>query len=451
MDKGPSAQAGITNAGQIDLLIEPEWIIPVEPVGVTLVNHSIAITDGRIVDVLPTAEARQKFTAIASVCLPGQVVLPGLINLHTHAAMNLLRGYADDLPLGAWLNDRIWPTEARLVSHAFVQDGTTLACAEMLRGGVTCFNDMYFFPDATARAASQLGMRASVGLAVLEFPSAYGSDAADYLAKGLACRDQWKNDPLLSFNLAPHAPYTVSDASFNRISELASQLSLGIHIHLHETQGEIDESLKQYGVRPLERLHRLGLLSPQFLAVHAVHLEGHEIELLAKFGAHVAHCPTSNLKLGSGIAPVAQLEKCGVNFGIGTDGAASNNRLDSFAEMRLASLLAKGASGDATAMNAHKTLHSATIGGAMALGLDADIGSVCVGKLADLCAVRLDDWQLLPRYDIASHLVNVASRNDVSHVWVAGIAKVQDGNLLPVEARYLADTSEMWQNRVLNA
>ena len=451
MDKGVDAISESGNFAQIDLLIEPEWIIPVEPAGITLLNHAIAIKSGKIVGVLPQTEARQKFTPDQTVSLPGHVVLPGLINLHTHAAMSLFRGYADDLPLKQWLNDRIWPAEGRWVSPGFVRDGTLLACAEMLRGGVTCFNDMYFYPNAIADAAVQVGMRAAIGLVVLDFPTNYASDLGDYLSKGLTCRDQWKDNPLLSFNLAPHAPYTVSDASFERIGMLASQLSLGIHIHLHETCEELDESLKQYGIRPLERLHSLGLLGPQFLAVHAVHLDANEINLLARFGAHVAHCPSSNLKLGSGIAPIAQLERAGVNFGIGTDGAASNNRLDSFAEMRLASLLAKGFSGDAMALSAHRALHAATLGGARALGLDGQLGSVSVGKFADLCALRLEHWQLLPRFDIASHIVNVAARNDVTHVWVAGIAKVHEGNLLPVDAGYLADTAEMWQNRVLNA
>ncbi|MBK9625210.1 MAG: TRZ/ATZ family hydrolase [Rhodocyclaceae bacterium] len=450
MDNGASALPVTENFGQIDLLIEPEWIIPIEPAGLILVNHSIAIQNGRILDVLPSTEAQQKFRPNETMTLPGHVVLPGLINLHTHAAMNLLRGYADDLPLMQWLNDRIWPVEARLASPSFVHDGTLLACAEMLRGGVTCFNDMYFFPQASAEAAVRMGMRAAIGLVVIDFPSNYAADVGDYLSKGLACRDLWKDDPLLSFNLAPHAPYTVSDASFERIAVLADQLDLGIHIHLHETHDEIAQSLKQYGIRPLARLHRLGLLSPQFLAVHAVHLEISEIELLQKFGAHIAHCPSSNLKLGSGIAPVAKMKQLGLNFGIGTDSAASNNRLDSFAEMRLASLLAKGVSGDATALDSHQSLHAATLGGACALGLESVIGSISKGKFADLCAVRLDDWQLLPRFDVASHLVNVATRNDVSHVWVAGIHKLKDGILLPIDGGILADTAEMWQNRILN-
>jgi 5-methylthioadenosine/S-adenosylhomocysteine deaminase len=435
----------------VDLLIEAEWVIPVEPAGITLTNHSIAIKDGKIVSIEPQHEARRKFKPDQTIDLPGHVVLPGLVNLHTHAAMSLLRGYADDLPLTQWLNDRVWPAEARLASTHFVHDGTLLAGAEMLRGGVTCFNDMYFFPDATATAVSKLGMRASIGLVVLDFPTNYAADTSDYLSKGLACRDQWKDEPLITFNLAPHAPYTVGDKSFDRIGELANQLNLGIHIHLHETKDEIVRSIQDHGVRPIERLRRLGLLGPQFLAIHAVHLDDSEIGLLKTFGAHVAHCPSSNLKLGSGIAPIAQLERSGVNFGFGTDGAASNNRLDSFAEMRLASLLAKGASSDAMALDAHKTLHAATLGGAEALGLDGTIGSVISGKYADLCAVRLSDWQMLPRFDVASHVVNVAARSDVSHVWVGGVAKVRDGKILPINAGILADIAEMWQNRALNA
>lgn len=436
---------------KVDLLIEAEWVIPIDPAGVTLTHHSIAIKDGKIVAIEPLHEARRKFTPDETIELPGHVVLPGLVNLHTHAAMSLFRGYADDLPLMQWLNDKVWPAEARLASTKFVHDGTLLAGAEMLRGGVTCFNDMYFFPHATATAATQLGMRASIGLVVLDFPTNYATDTSDYLTKGLACRDEWKSESLITFNLAPHAPYTVGDKSFERVGMLADQLNLGIHIHLHETRDEITDSIKQYGVRPLERLRRMGLLSPQFVAIHAVHLDESEIGVLKTFGAHVAHCPSSNLKLGSGMAPIAQLERSGVNFGFGTDGAASNNRLDSFSEMRLASLLAKGSSGDATALSAHKTLRAATLSGAEALGLDPVIGSVVPGKYADLIAVRLNDWQLMPRFDIASHLVNVVTRGDVSDVWVAGAAKVRDGKILPIDAGILADIAEMWQNRILNA
>ena len=301
----------------IDLLIRPQWIIPIEPAGITLSGHSLAVSEGCIVAVLPNAAAAQRFTAQQTLDLPGQVVLPGLINLHTHAAMSLLRGYADDLPLMRWLSERIWPAEAGHATPDFVHAGTLLACAEMLRGGITTFNDMYFFPEAAAAAARRLGMRAVLGIIAIEFPTRYATDTDDYLAKGLALRDALRGDPLLDFCLAPHAPYTVADKTFEKIATLAAQLEIPIHMHVHETIHEIEESLTQHGVRPIERLRRLGLLGPQLIAVHAVHLDAGEIDLLAHEGCHLAHCPTSNLKLGSGIPPLSAIQARGLNFGLG--------------------------------------------------------------------------------------------------------------------------------------
>ncbi|PKO59075.1 MAG: N-ethylammeline chlorohydrolase, partial [Betaproteobacteria bacterium HGW-Betaproteobacteria-17] len=308
-----------------DLILLPQWVVPVEPDG-ALADHAVVIQDGRILDVLPAAAAAARYNAAQTLALPGQALIPGLVNLHGHAAMSLLRGFADDQPLMTWLNDHIWPAEKQHVSEAFVRDGTLLAAAEMLAGGVTCCNDMYFFPQTAGEAFLQAGMRATLGLIVLEFPSAYAADADDYLAKGLALRDELKDEPLLSFAFAPHAPYTIADATFGRINTLAEQLGLPIHPHIHETADEIQDSLKQYGLRPLERLARLGLLGPNFIGVHAIHVNDAEIELLAQHGCHVAHCPSSGLKLASGIAPVSKLMAAGVNLGFGTDGAASNNR-----------------------------------------------------------------------------------------------------------------------------
>ena len=282
------------------------------------------------------------------------------------------------------------------MSPQFVQDGTLLACAEMLRGGITCFNDMYFFPGAALEAALQAGMRVSLGMIVLDFPSAYAADPDDYLAKGLALRDRWREHPLVSFCLAPHAPYTVSDTTFGKIAKLAGEVDVPVHIHLHETVDEIARSLSEHGVRPIERLQRLGLLGPGLIAVHAVHLNDAEIALLAKHGASVVHCPSSNLKLASGFAPVAKMAAAGINIALGTDGAASNNRLDMFEEMRLGALLAKAVAQDPEALPAHAALHAATLGGAAALGLDARVGSISAGKCADLAAVRLAGPELSP-------------------------------------------------------
>jgi 5-methylthioadenosine/S-adenosylhomocysteine deaminase len=432
----------------IDLVIEARWIVPVEPDGVVLDHHAVAIDGGRIVDLGPQSEIAARFSPRRLKRLPRHVLIPGLVNLHTHAAMTLLRGLADDLPLMAWLQDHIWPAEARHVSAQFVFDGTALACAEMLRGGITCFNDMYFHPQAAADAALAAGIRAAIGLITFCFPSNYAADPDDYLAKGLAARERSLDKPLLSFCLAPHAPYTVDDQSFAKVLTLAEQIDLPIHLHLHETTEEIDDSLQRFGVRPIERIRRLGLLSPALIAIHTVHLDAGEIELLARHGCSVAHCPSSNLKLASGIAPVADLVAKGVNVGLGTDGAASNNRLDLLQEMRLAALLAKARSGRADAVDAHQVLRMATLGGARALGLDGVVGSIRLGKEADLCAVRLDDLALFPCYDPVSHLVYSVGREHVSDVWVAGRIRVENGQLIENNEAGLIKTALLWQNKI---
>lgn len=434
----------------IDQLIDARWIVPVEPVDTVLEHHSLAIHDGRILALLPTAKAHRRFAPQQRFVLDNHLLLPGLINLHTHAAMALLRGYADDMPLMRWLRERIWPAESRHVSPEFVREGTLLACWEMLRGGITCFNDMYFFPQSAAEAALAAGMRAALGITVFEFPSVYGSDADDYLAKGLATRDALRAAPLISFCLAPHAPYTVADRTFERVAVLADQLDLPIHMHVHETADEIAGSLKEHGVRPLERLRRLGLLGPAFIAVHAVHLDATEIELLATHGCHVAHCPTSNMKLASGLAPVGTLLARDIGVGLGSDGAASNNRLDLLQEMRHAALLAKLGSGDAACLPAQQALRMATLEGARALGLDDEIGSLRPGKAADLCALHLGGWELQPCFDPVSHLVYAAGREQVTHVWVAGKLRIKDTIPVDFPVAALLHSANSWQNRLSN-
>jgi 5-methylthioadenosine/S-adenosylhomocysteine deaminase len=429
-------------------LIEPRWLIPVEPAGTVLEAHAAVIRDDRILDVLPTTAARARYPDVDRIELADHALIPGLVNLHTHAAMTLLRGIADDLALMDWLQNHIWPAEAQLASDEFVYDGSLLACAEMLRGGITCFNDMYFFPEATARAALQSGMRAALGIIAIEFRSAYASDANDYLAKGIALRDKLRDEPLLSFCLAPHAPFTVSDATFAQIAVYAGELDIPVHIHLHETAQEVSDSVARHGVRPLARLERAGLLGPGLIAVHGVHLDDAEIGLFARHGCSVAHCPSSNLKLASGIAPVAKLLQAGVNIGLGTDGAASNNRLDLFSEMRLAALLAKGGSGDATAMPAQRALECATLGGARALGLQDRIGSIIPGKLADLTAVNLSDLALSPCYDPISHLVYAAGREHVTDVWVSGKRRLADGNLAGLDETAIRSRAGQWQKKI---
>lgn len=431
----------------VTTLIDAGWVIPVEPRHV-LPRHSIAIDNGTIHAVLPTGEAHARFSAKQHVRLENHALIPGLVNLHTHAAMTLMRGLADDLPLMEWLNQHIWPAEAKHVSPQFVYDGTELACAEMLRGGITCFNDMYFFPEAAAKAALAAGMRAAIGIIVIEFPSSYAGDPEDYLNKGLATRDELRSQPLLSFCMAPHAPYTVSDKTFEKLLTYAQQLDLPIHIHMQETEDEIQQSLTQYKMRPLERLHKLGLLGPNFIAVHAVHLTPLEIALLANEACSVAHCPSSNLKLASGIAPVAALLDHGINVGLGSDGAASNNRLDLFEEMRLAAMLAKAAAKQADALPAYQALQMATLNGAKALGLDGKIGSLAPGKAADITAVDYSALELSPCFDPVSHLVYAAGREQVSHVWVNGKLLLDNRQLTTLNTKELAAKARYWQEKI---
>lgn len=432
----------------IDLLINAQWVIPIEPPDTTLAQHSVAVDGGRIVDLLPQAEAHQRFAPRQTVNLPDHILLPGLVNAHCHAAMNLLRGVGDGLPLMRWLQEAIWPRETRHMSHSFVRDGTLLAAAEMLRGGITTCNDMYFHPEAAAEAFDLAGMRGVVGITVIDLPTPYATDADDYLRKGLAARDCWQQHPLLHFTLAPHAPYTVSDESLLRCASLAAELDLPLHMHIHETAEEVQGSVAQTGRRPLERLAHLGLLGSNLIAVHAVHLSPQEIGLLATHGCAVAHCPTSNMKLASGIAPVHALLRAGVPVGLGSDGAASNNRLDLFQEMRHASLLAKVATMDATALPAHRVLQMATLAGARALGLDSQIGSLRPGKAADLCAVSLAGLECRPCYDPASQLIHVMGREHVSHVWIAGTLRVVEGNMLHTYNTDLFALASLWQNRL---
>ncbi|MDE2440933.1 MAG: TRZ/ATZ family hydrolase [Betaproteobacteria bacterium] len=434
-----------TTPETIDLLIEPRWIATVDS-DTPLSHHAVAIHNERIVAVQPIHEARTRFDPVSHIKLPEHILIPGLINLHTHAAMTLMRGIADDLPLMDWLQKHIWPIEGAHMSPQFVYDGTRLACAEMLKGGITCFNDMYFYPDAAASAASGIGMRAMLGITTLEFPTPYASDASDYINKGLAVRQDWLDNPLINFCLAPHAPYTVSDTTFERTLTLSEQLNLPIHCHIHETAQEINDSLQQYGQRPLQRLQKLGLLGPSLIGVHAVHLNDDDLNLLAETGSNIAHCPTSNLKLASGFAPVAKMRQMNINVGFGTDGAASNNRLDMFAEMRLASLLAKGVSGSAQALPAHEVLRMATLDAARALGLAEQIGSITPGKQADLCAVSLSSLETRPCYDPVSHLINVAGREQVTHVWVAGKCCVDNKTLLKHKQNDLESAIALWQN-----
>jgi 5-methylthioadenosine/S-adenosylhomocysteine deaminase len=365
--------------------------------------------------------------------------------------MTLMRGLADDLPLMTWLHDYIWPTEQRWVDPGFVADGSRLACLEQLRGGVTCFNDMYFFPEVTAQVAAEAGMRATVGMILVDFPTSYADGADAYIAKGLALHDRWRGHPLIRTAFAPHSPYAVADGPLERVRALADELEVQVHIHLHETRDEIVGSLRDHGERPLARLERLGLVGPSLVAVHLTQLEEAEIERLAAAGAHAVHCPESNLKLASGFCPVARLLAAGVNVALGTDGAASNNDLNLLGEMRTAALLAKGVAGSASALPAAQALRLATIHGARALGLDDEIGSIEPGKSADLVALDLGDSHTQPIYRPVSQLVYAAGRHQVRQVWVRGRHLIRDGQPTSLDRAEAIAAAQAWATRLAPA
>jgi 5-methylthioadenosine/S-adenosylhomocysteine deaminase len=432
----------------IDLLVFPRWLVPVEPAGLVFEAHALAVDGGRIVDVLPADFARQTYAARETLNLPTHVVAPGLINMHTHSAMALMRGLADDLPLMDWLHHHIWPAEGQHVSRAFCVDGVRLAAAEMIRGGTTCFNDMYFFPDATAEVAAQIGMRAMIGLLVIDFPTAWAANPDEYLRKGLEVYETIRNQPLLRAAFAPHAPYSVSDAPLKRIRELANELGLPIHMHVHETSTEVDDAVRADGRRPWARLKTLDLLGSDFIAVHMTQLSDDEIADCGLLGVSIAHCPESNLKLASGCAPIAKLVAAGANVTIGTDGAASNNDLDMFSEMRTTALLAKAISGDPRAVPAGTALRMATINGAKALGLESEIGSLERGKSADFIAVDLSPAATTPVYDVISQLVYAAGRDQVTDVFVAGRALLRDRRLLTLDEPAVLAKAAEWRNRI---
>ena len=434
---------------QVDSIIHAGWIIPIEPENTVLENHSLVIQHGLILDILPTERCRRKYSGQIEHQLSDQVLIPGLINAHTHAAMVLLRGYADDLHLMEWLSEHIWPAENQWVDYQFVYQGTQLAIAEMLRSGTTTFNDMYFFPDAAAKASHQSGIRAAIGLIVIDFPSAWAQNSDEYLHKGLQLHDQYRHHPLITTTFAPHAPYTVSDGPLEKLKTYAAELDIPIHIHLHETADEIEQSLKVWEIRPIERLQGLGLLSPRLLAVHMTQLNEQEIQLLKQHKVNIVHCPESNMKLASGLCPVHTLLEQGINVSIGTDGTACNNDLDMLGEMRSAALLAKAVAKNAAAVPAFTALKMATLNGARALGLDEITGSLVKGKAADITAIELSSLESRPLYNPISQVVYSSSRDQVTDVWVQGRHLLNQRSLTTLDEVQLLSNVVQWQNRIL--
>ncbi len=418
-----------------------------EPAAV-LSNHAVAVQDGVIIALAEREQILADYPNASHTELNNHILLPGLINAHTHTAMALLRGMADDYPLMEWLEQHIWPAENHCMSYDFVRDGTGLGIAEMLLSGTTCFSDMYFFPDATAAVAEKLGMRAQINFPIFEIASAWAQDAEEYFDKGLALSDEYRYSPLINTAFGPHAPYTVSDSSFERIAMLAEEIDCNIHVHLHETAFEVASSIEQHGITPIARLNQLGVLSPRTQAVHMTQLDTETTHTLVETGASVVHCPTSNLKLASGYCPAADLLEQGVRIALGTDGAASNNTLNLFETLRNAALLAKHESADAATLNASQALRMATLGGAEALGIDDITGSIKIGKQADIIAIDTHSPAMQPVHSPISQLVYTEAASAVSHVWVAGKTKVHNRQLVDFDLDALLAKSQWWRNNI---
>lgn len=432
----------------VDLVINARWIIPIIPHNRVLEDCALVIDQGQILALVPQEEAAKRYLAQQIIYLDSHALMPGLVNAHGHAAMSLLRGYADDQPLHTWLNDHIWPAETRWVSEEFVRDGTELALAEMIKTGTTCFADMYFYPEQAAQACLDAHIRSQLAFPVLDFPTAWGLGPDDYLSKGLALHDTFRDNHLITIAFGPHAPYTVSDAPLQKIAVLAHEMDKPIHIHLHETAQEISDSLKQYGRRPSQRLMDLGLLSPLTQCVHMTQIDDSDIAILQQSGAHVIHCPESNLKLASGFCPVSKLLNNNINVAIGSDGAASNNDLDLFSELRTAALLAKAVANDAATLDAHSALRMATLNGAKALGLDEKIGSLEPGKSADVIAIDMGELEMQPIYNPVSQLVYTHAGQRVSHAWVEGKALLIDRQLQTLNERELLGKAKWWRKQI---
>jgi len=432
-------------------VLSARWLVTIRPRGEVLQNHSVVMQNQKIKKILPSSEARIEFPEAIETRLEDHVLLPGLINMHTHSPMTLFRGYADDMDMQDWLQDRIWPAENKHVCGLFVADGTRLAIAEMLRAGTTCFNEQYFFPEVIAEVVRESGIRATIGIPVLEMPTVWSSSASDCLTKAETMVASKSGSDRLSYALAPHAPYSVGDNSFRRIAQLSEAWNLPVHLHLLETAYDVTQSVAEFSERPLQRLQRLGLLNQRLLAVHMTQLEKSDIDLLSRQGVHVVHCPKSNLKLASGFCPVGALLDAGINVSIGTDGAASNNKLDLLAEAQMAALLAKGRSGKATAVDAFSLLEMLTINAAKALGQGELLGSIEPGKWADLIAINLAAPETQPVHNVVSQIAYAVASSQVSDVWVAGEHLLQNRQLTRMDIVDVLRRAEDWRIRISSA
>lgn len=438
---------------QADQLLFPEWLLTLNTQApdqgtLPLENQALVLGDGKIIDQLPQDQALQAYPHLQPLKLEQQLLMPGLHNMHGHAAMTLFRGLADDLPLKTWLEEHIWPAEAKHVGEAFVAAGTRLAIAEMLLNGTTCFSDMYFFPETVAAVASELGIRSQICAPIIDFPNPWSTNPDEALEKTVQLHKQYQSSDLVHLAWGPHAPYTVSDATLKKIQVKNRELQLRVQMHVHETAFEVEQAKKDNGIRPLQRLDELGLLDENFQAVHLTQVDATEIELLATRGCQVVHCPQSNLKLASGFSPVEALRQAGVKLCLGTDGAASNNDLDLWAELQTAALLAKAVHQDAAALPATAALQLVTVNAGQALVKQPYTGQLRSGFAADLCSLKLKGVDCWPLHQLSSQLVYGRMGDKVANVWVAGQLKVQEGRLLNLNLKALEEDAQVWRNRI---
>jgi len=433
----------------VDLIVNGDYVVTIDDQQPVIFNGAVAVTDGRIVAVGQKNEIAATYDAPQILPGEGMVVMPGLVNGHTHAAMVLFRGLADDKALMDWLQNYIFPAEKQFVDAEFVRIGTQLACWEMIRGGTTTFVDMYFYPDTIARVTEECGLRAIIASAIIDYPSPGFTGWDDSFAAAKSFVKSWQNHPRIIPAIGPHAPYTVSPEHLVQAHEAAKELNVPLVIHVSETQHENDDMVKRYGKTSVEFLNELGVLDSRMIAAHMVWPTDSEIKLLVKNKVGVVHNPGSNLKLASGFAPVPAMLKEGVKIGLGTDGAASNNDLDMWEEIRLAALIHKGNLHDPTVIPAATALRMATLGGAEAIGLAREIGAVTKGRRADLIQVRIgDDAHEMPMYNIISHLVYSTKSTDVATVIVDGKILMQNGDFLTLDRKTISREVKALSQRI---
>jgi len=411
-------------------------------------NGALVINNGKIEDMGDSGSISKKYSSKNIIKSKNTAVIPGLINTHTHAAMVYFRGMADDLPLKEWLEDHIWPAENKWLCHDFVSDATELACLEMLKAGITTYNDMYFFEDAASGAAKKIGMRAVLGVGIVDFPTVAGNSADEYLSKAERFIKEWKGDDLIVPCIAPHSAYACSSETLKKVKALADKYNVGIHTHVSETKWEVEEIKSKYSLSPVEHLKKIGFLDENIIAAHCVWVDEKEIDILAKYKTGVAHCIESNLKLSSGIAPVPQMLKAGLRVSLGTDGAASNNDLNILSEMSTAAKVHKAISNDPTALDAKTALLMATRWGAGALGLGNITGSLEKGKAADIAIMNLNKPHLTPLYDIYSHIVYSAHASDIETVFVNGRLVIENARLTTADEDEIIVKAREWRNKI---